>query len=109
MKFPLAQEVSRHVRDKACKFLGRTAPSTATSTSKVFAPALVDEKVPASPSLQLIESNFPDLLLPTADLPMIASNSDETEFGLMVGEMAASEELEQVVEVSFSCKSCGFT
>jgi hypothetical protein len=92
MKFPLAQEVSRHVRDKACHFPVQTAPSTAVR----------DEK-PADNRLGLLESSLGEILSPTEELP---SQSDETEFGMLVDEMAGEE---QVVEVNFSCKSCGFT
>jgi hypothetical protein len=64
----LAQEVSRHVRDQACRFPAPPCPSE---------------------SLSAVEE------LPSHD-------QDATEFGLLAGE-------ELVVDVSFSCKSCGFT
>lgn len=101
MKFVLAQEVSRHVRDKACKFY--------SSADAVKLP-----KVPESPSgLELIEGNFGDLLPPStfALTPGAGNEGEENEFGLIIGELeggAGEGDGEQVVEISFACKLCEF-
>jgi hypothetical protein len=84
VKFALAQEVSRHVRDKACKFYSKSATSCTIT------------KVPESPGHDLIESNF--------ELPGFSAN----EFGLIIGELEGAEGDEQVAEISFTCKLCEF-
>lgn len=115
MKFPLAQEVSRHVRDKLCKFYSSgnalQSPATSTVTSKAFVSTtshsttfqgLENEKVNESPSRlasDLIESNITDILSPTSfDIKL----GSDHEFGLII------EQIEQEAEVSFTCKVCDF-
>lgn len=124
MKFPLPQEVSRHVRDKECNFY-RTkkavqSSATSTITSKDFFASTPDsikiqsgsenEKVSdLSPSrivvgqgLELIENNFVDLL-PTTSYQ--GTSGVENEFGMIIDEMEGGE---QGVQVSFACKLCEF-
>lgn len=91
MKFAIAQEVSRHVRDKACKFYTKAATATATSTSAV--------------GLDLIETNFSDILSPSTFAGNVA---EENEFGMIIGELEGEGDDEQVVEISFACKLCDF-
>lgn len=109
MKFPLAQEVSRHVRDKVCKFFSATVQSLPTSTvtsnaaePSEFAGSLL--KVPESPStgqgLELIENTFVEMLSPTAFATV------DSAFGMIIDEEIAGEE--HIVEVAFSCKLCDF-
>lgn len=108
MKFALAQEVSRHVRDKACKFYSKTC--TVTSSSPTSDPTKLP-KVPESPSgLELIESNFSDLLSPSTFALTPGNEAEENEFGMIIGELegGAGEGEEQVVEISFACKLCEF-
>lgn len=126
MKFPLAQEVSRHVRDKACKFYKTIQSPTCTITSdeaaqssqtspKAFSLITPDsikfqscgnEKV-LGQGLDLIENNFADLLLPST-FGLVSSNmNEEHEFGMLIGDIGSSVEHEEV-EVSFACKLCGF-
>jgi hypothetical protein len=131
MKFPLAQEVSRHVRDKVCKFLQspktpQSSTCTITSsdqlssvTSGAFALIASDsinfqslesgsesDRVPsgvvAGAELDLIETNFAEVLSP-ASFQM--SSSTDNAFGMMIGEVRNEE---QAVEVSFACKLCEF-
>lgn len=89
MKFAIAQEVSRHVRAKACKFY--TKPATATSTT--------------SAGLDLIETNFSDILSPST---FAGNEAEENEFGMIIGELEGEGDEEQVVEISFACKLCEF-
>lgn len=132
MKFPFAQEVSRHVRDKLCKFYKTQTPttSTVTSISQTSSPgstkpfkliavdsikhkSLVDEKflgttteLMVAQGLGLIESNFTDDILSTTSFRLSSSNEiEDNEFGMII---EAIEEDEQIVEVSFACKLCEF-
>lgn len=131
MKFPLAQEVSRHVRDKLCKFYKTQTSTTSTVTSisqtssgstEPFKVNAVDsikhrnldnEKVLGSSSdlmvgqgLCLIENNFTDDILSTTSFRLSSSNEiEDNEFGMII---KAIEEEEQVVEISFTCKMCEF-
>lgn len=116
MKFAIAQEVSRHVRDKACKFYG--AHSKALSTCTVTSSALAtsdsmkfltsNDKVPESPTgLDLNESNFSDILSPSTFALSTSNEAEEIEFGMIIEELAGGED-EQVFEVCFSCKLCEF-
>lgn len=101
MKFPLAQEVSRHVRDKVCKFY-RTAQScavTSTQTSQTSPEALI-EKVPTG-----LDLNVSDILSPS--MFRIATTGDDNEFAMMIGDVASVAD-EQVVDISFTCKVCDF-
>lgn len=91
MKFALAQEVSRHVRNRACKFYGKVSSA---------APSCTITKVPESPGHDLIETNF-ELLSPT-----FASN--ENEFGMVIDELEGEKRDKQVAEICFACKSCEF-
>lgn len=116
MKFPLAQEVSRHVRDKVCKFYKTHQSPTCTVTSdasKAFSlmtsdsikfQSLANDKVPESLVADLIDNNFTDILSPTSFPLMSGSESEVNEFGMIIDELQA----EQVVEVSFTCKLCDF-
>lgn len=101
MKFALSQEVSRHVRDKACKFF--TKSCTVTSSDPL--------KLPESPSgLELIESNFGDILSPSTFAMTTGNEAEENEFGMIIGELEGGEGEgdEQVVEITFACKLCEF-
>lgn len=107
MKFPFAQEVSRHVRDKVCKFYSTTAPALPTSTvtssagiKSEFTESLT--KVPESATgqtLALDESNFGEILSPTEFATV------DNAFGMIDGEIAGEE---HIIEVAFSCKLCDF-
>lgn len=131
MKFPLAQEVSRHVRDKLCKFYKTQTSATSTITSdnqtssgsskpfnliainSIKPESLGNEKVldsstelMVSRELSLIENNFTDDILSTASFRLSSSNEiEDNEFGMIIEEI---EEEEQVVEISFACKLCEF-
>jgi hypothetical protein len=94
IKFALAQEVSRHVRDRACKFYSKSAAAASTCTIT---------KVPESPGRDLIETNF-DLLSPS----FAGNESEENEFRLIFGELEGTEGEEQVAEITFTCKLCEF-
>lgn len=129
MKFPFAQEVSKHVREKACKFYSpsktiQSKPPSSTITSGSsrssssalttpgdsikFSETLV--KVPENSSravvigqgLDLIETNFTEILSPTS----FTTGADENEFRMIIGDDIGNEE--HIVEVSFSCKLCEF-
>lgn len=101
MKFPLAQEVSRHVRDKVCKFYKTTQSATVTcneeaensQTSKalITSDTMTNEKVG-------LDLNFTEILSPS-------TFRIGEEFAMMIGEVAS---VEQVVEISFTCKVCDF-
>ena len=123
MKFPLAQDVSRHVRDKVCKFYSVQTP-TCTVTSQTTSSLEVSdsiqqqesEKVSESlsrhivgPTLDLIETNFTDILSPsTFPLTSTGNETEENEFGMIIGELDHEGEEEALVEVSFTCKLCEF-
>lgn len=109
MKFPLAQEVSRHVRDKVCKFYSTTVQSlpTSTVTSNAAEPSKFTEsllKVPESPSpatghaLEL--NSFVEMLSPTS------FETVDNAFGMIIDDEIAAEE--HIIEVAFSCKMCSF-
>jgi BRCT domain type II-containing protein len=107
MKFAIAQEVSRHVRDKACKFYDKST-CTATSSASMKFPTCND-KVPESPSgLDLIETNFSDILSPSTFAMTTGNEVEENAFGMIIGELAGGEREEQVVEICFACKLCEF-
>jgi hypothetical protein len=121
-KFPLAHEVSRHVRAKACKFYKTIQSPACTITSDEVAQSssckgfslitpdtikFQSEKVPEclEQGLDLIDGNFTDLLS-TSTFGLVSSSvNDEHEFGLMIGDIGSEHE---EVEVSFACKVCGF-
>lgn len=94
LKFALAQEVSRHVRDRACKFYSQAAAA---------APSCTITKVPESPGHDLMETIF-DSLAQT----FVANESEENEFRLIIGELEGAEGEEQVAEICFTCKLCEF-
>lgn len=107
MKFPLAQEVSRHVRDKVCKFYSTTVPSlpTATVTSEAAVSSEFTEispKVPENSTGQVLEldENFGEILSPTTFA------SVDSAFGMIIDDEIAGEE--HIIEVAFSCKLCDF-
>lgn len=105
MKFPFAQEVSRHVRDKVCKFY-RTfeSPTCTVTANEVHVPttdSITYRKAPESPSRLGLDLNFTDLLSPGK------FQGYENEFGMIIGEMANGVE-DQVAELSFRCKLCDF-
>jgi hypothetical protein len=165
MKFAIAQEISRHVRDKLCKFYNtnKTEQSTtctitsneggevqteakvivenaetSTSKSSIKSFALItsdsikypsmsienddddDDKVPTttiesveeeSPSqgIDLIENNFSDILSPSAfQISEVRSNEtdEDNEYGMIICEK--DNKVEQIVEIQFTCKLCGF-
>lgn len=141
MKFPLAQEISRHVRDKICKFYKMREtfqPSATTSTitsseaqstqtspktfaliasepnkCESFASCSGNDKVPESPSclvdgqgLDLIESNFNDILSPTTSYQVTNYNEhEESDFGMIISEVVSPD---KTVVISFTCKWCEF-
>lgn len=138
MKFPLAQEVSRHVRDKVCKFYSNndrkivqssptcTVTSNETQKSSLISPdsiklenmaSSVNEKVPESlsrlvveQSLELIENNFTDILSPSSfTLTSTGNETEENEFGMIIGELGDAGDEEIIVEVCFKCKLCDFS
>lgn len=117
MKFPLAQEVSRHVRDKVCKFYSTgnslESPATTSITSKAststatypikLAEALDHAKVSESTPRLIpdnIDNTLNDILSPAS---FVITPENEHEFGLII------EQIEQEVEVSFTCKLCDFS
>lgn len=99
MKFPLAQEVSRHVRDKVCKFY-KTTPPAATVTcseaesSQTTPKALITSDEAAEHEKVGLDLNFTEILSPS-------TFRIGEEFAMMIGD-------EQVVEISFTCKVCDF-
>lgn len=54
--------------------------------------------------LDLLDSNFTDILLPNAF--QINTNNDDKEFATVIGEIDNNDQ--QVVEILFSCKLCDF-
>lgn len=138
MKFPLAQEISRHVRDKVCKFYSRREIVQATSTitsneaksnqtpakafplitsnsikAESFASCSGNDEVPESPSclvaaqgLDLIESNFTDVLSPAASYQITTYNEhEESGFGMILEDVEGPE---KDVLICFTCKWCQF-
>jgi hypothetical protein len=90
-------------------------PSTSQTSTKTFPlitpdsikyPSVENDKVSESPTegLDLLDSNFTDMLLPNAF--QINTNNDGKEFGTVIGEIDNNDQ--QVVEILFSCKLCEF-
>lgn len=110
MKFPLAQEVSRHVRDKVCKFYQTAPPCTVTSneaSTSFF--SIADDSIKFQSLVDkvavddLIDQNFTELLSPSA---FRLTPSNENEFEMIIDGL--ENEAKQVVEISFACKLCDF-
>lgn len=87
-------------------FQTSTKSFTLITPDSIKHPSVENDKVSESPTegLDLLDSNFTDVLLPNAF--QISSNSDGKEFGTIVGEIDNHDQ--QVVEILFSCKICNF-
>lgn len=100
LKFPLAQEVSRHVRDKVCKFY-KTTSATVTSNAEGSQTALITADSTKHEKVgQGLDLNFTEILSPST-----FRIGDDNEFAMMIGDVAS---VEQVVEICFTCKVCDF-
>lgn len=137
MKFPLPQEVSKHVREKVCKFYWTSgnvqSPVTCTITSndlaspdspsKAFALITSDSiKFQTAGSFTADEdkvSESPSRLVVGQELELIENNlvdilsptsftSNDNEESEFGILIGAMVGEEQVVEVSFTCKLCEF-
>ena len=118
MEFPMAHEISKHVRNKKCKFFSKTSKSavrTSTITSseaparKSLSPEnleptemyenlemLEDSNEAAEPGPSLTDDQFTEILSP----PAFKEAADGNQFDIVIEE--------QVVEVDFDCKICDF-
>lgn len=132
MKFALPQEISRHVRDKVCKFYnlnkaiqssptcssseGATTSQTTTkfpviTSNSIKYQTLVDcgadnDKVLESPCIMSQDMDLIENNLNDILSPTFQMNtSNDNDFETIIGEIDANE---QAVEIHFTCKLCTF-
>lgn len=76
------------------------------SSDSIKYPSAENDKVSESPTegLDLLDSNFTDILLPNAF--QINTNNDSKEFGTVTDEIDSNDQ--QVAEILLSCKLCKF-
>lgn len=107
--------ITSNEAEKAILGAENAEPSTSLTSTKTFPlitpdsiinESVENDKVSESPTegLDLLDSNFTDILLPNAF--QINTNNDDKEFATVIGEIDNNEQ--QVVEILFSCKLCDF-